>query len=104
MLIEGENIYVIGLLVFVLEILCCVCLLDMMWVKQMCQGLQDLVEEGFVQIFKLDLGFNWIVGVVGVLQFDVVVDCLKVEYGIEIGFEIVFYLMVCWIEIDQLIL
>ena len=42
-----------------------------------------------------------IVGVVGALQLDVVVDRLKAEYGTEIGFETVPYSTARWIETDQ---
>ncbi|WP_298815656.1 peptide chain release factor 3 [uncultured Roseibium sp.] len=100
-LTEGENIHVTGLPAFAPEILRRVRLSDTMRVKQMRQGLQDLAEEGLVQIFKPDLGSNWIVGVVGALQLDVVVDRLKAEYGTEIGFEAVPYSTARWIETDS---
>ncbi|WP_153771141.1 peptide chain release factor 3 [Labrenzia sp. CE80] len=99
-LTEGEDIHVTGLPAFAPEILRRVRLGDTMKVKQMRQGLQDLAEEGLVQIFKPDLGSNWIVGVVGVLQLDVVVDRLKAEYGAEIGFEPVNVSTARWIETD----
>ncbi|WP_428529718.1 hypothetical protein [Roseibium sp.] len=100
-LTEGENIHVTGLPAFAPEILRRVRLSDTMRVKQMRQGLQDLAEEGLVQIFKPDLGSNWIVGVVGALQLDVVVDRLRAEYGTEIGFEAVPYTTARWIETDS---
>jgi len=100
-LTEGEDIHVTGLPAFAPEILRRVRLGDTMKVKQMRQGLQDLAEEGLVQIFKPDIGSNWIVGVVGILQLDVVVDRLKAEYGAEIGFEPVNYATARWIETDQ---
>ena len=90
-----------GLPAFAPEVLRRVRLGDTMKVKQMRQGLQDLAEEGLVQIFKPDIGSNWIVGVVGILQLDVVVDRLKAEYGAEIGFEPVNYSTARWIETDQ---
>ena len=99
-LTEGEDIHVTGLPAFAPEILRRVRLGDTMKVKQMRQGLQDLAEEGLVQIFKPDIGSNWIVGVVGILQLDVVVDRLKAEYGAEIGFEPVNYATARWIETD----
>ncbi|WP_346910303.1 EF-Tu/IF-2/RF-3 family GTPase, partial [uncultured Roseibium sp.] len=99
-LTEGEDIHVTGLPAFAPEILRRVRLGDTMKVKQMRQGLQDLAEEGLVQIFKPDIGSNWIVGVVGILQLDVVVDRLKAEYGAEIGFEPVNYSTARWIETD----
>ena len=97
-LTEGEEIHVTGLPAFAPEVLRRVRLSDTMRVKQMRQGLEDLAEEGLVQIFKPDLGSNWIVGVVGMLQLDVVVDRLKNEYTTEIGFETVPYTTARWIE------
>lgn len=99
-LTEGENIHVTGLPAFAPEILRRVRLSDTMRVKQMRQGLQDLAEEGLVQIFKPDIGSNWIVGVVGVLQLDVVIERLKQEYSTEIGFEAVNLSTARWIETD----
>ena len=74
---------------------------DTMRVKQMRQGLMDLAEEGLVQIFKPQIGSNWIVGVVGVLQLDVVVDRLRNEYATEIGFEAAPFSTARWIECDD---
>ncbi|MFN4169692.1 MAG: EF-Tu/IF-2/RF-3 family GTPase, partial [Pannonibacter phragmitetus] len=100
-LTEGEEIHVTGLPAFAPEVLRRVRLSDTMRVKQMRQGLSDLAEEGLVQIFKPDLGSNWIVGVVGMLQLDVVVDRLKNEYSTEIGFETVPYTTARWIECND---
>jgi len=100
-LTEGEEIHVTGLPAFAPEVLRRVRLSDTMRVKQMRQGLQDLAEEGLVQIFKPQIGSNWIVGVVGVLQLDVVIERLKVEYGTEIGFDPVQYNTARWVESDD---
>ncbi|WP_068318181.1 peptide chain release factor 3 [Polycladidibacter hongkongensis] len=98
---EGEEIHVTGLPAFAPEILRRVRLSDTMRVKQMRRGLEDLAEEGLVQIFKPAIGTNWIVGVVGVLQLDVVVDRLKAEYQTEISFETAMYNTARWIECDD---
>ncbi len=98
---EGEEIHVTGLPAFAPEILRRVRLTDTMRVKQMRRGLEDLAEEGLVQIFKPAIGTNWIVGVVGVLQLDVVVDRLKTEYQTEIGFETAMYNTARWIECED---
>jgi peptide chain release factor 3 len=39
--------------------------------KQMRKGLQDLAEEGVIRVFRPAIGSNWIVGVVGALQLEV---------------------------------
>jgi peptide chain release factor 3 len=98
---EGEEIHVTGLPAFAPEVLRRVRLSDTMRVKQMRQGLQDLAEEGLVQIFKPQIGSNWIVGVVGVLQLDVVVERLRTEYATEIGFDAVQYNTARWVECDD---
>ena len=54
--------------------------------KQFVKGMEQLAQEGAIQIFK-ELGFGMesvIVGVVGVLQFDVLERRLKSEYGVEV--------------------
>ena len=68
---EGEPIRFTGLPAFAPEILRRVHLRDTTRAKQLRQALQDLSEEGLVQVFKPALGPQWIVGVVGVLQLDV---------------------------------
>lgn len=98
---EGEDIHVTGLPAFAPEILRRVRLSDTMRVKQMRRGLEDLAEEGLVQIFKPVIGTNWIVGVVGVLQLDVVIDRLKAEYQTEIDFEPVMYNTARWAECED---
>ncbi len=57
--------------------------------KQMEKGLRQLVDEGSIQMF-CDPAIGWqdpILGVVGVLQFEVLVYRLKDEYGLEVTFE-----------------
>ena len=43
---------------------------------------EQLAEEGAAQVFKPLLGTDWIVGVVGALQFDVLADRIRTEYDI----------------------
>ncbi|MDP8914612.1 MAG: peptide chain release factor 3, partial [Pseudomonadota bacterium] len=56
-------------------------------VKQVRQALQDLAEEGLVQVFRPLSGGHWIVGVVGVLQLDVLKSRIAGEYGAPIELE-----------------
>src|SRR5438309_11744722 len=60
---------------------------DPMKSKQMRKGLEDLAEEGVIRIFKPAIGSNWIVGVVGALQLDVLGTRMEAEYGLKLGFE-----------------
>ena len=84
---ERGDVAFTGLPDFAPEILRRVRPADPMKSKQMRKGLQDLAEEGVVRIFKPAIGSNWIVGVVGALQLDVLVTRMQAEYGLELGFE-----------------
>lgn len=66
--------------------------------KQLQKGLQQLTEEGAVQLFR-PLGRNdYILGAVGVLQFDVTMARLKAEYGVEADYEHINYALARWVE------
>ncbi|MEM8977761.1 MAG: peptide chain release factor 3, partial [Pseudomonadota bacterium] len=68
---EGEDMRFTGIPVFAPEILRRVHLVDTTRIKQLRQALQDLSEEGLIQVFKPDIGTQWIVGAIGPLQLDV---------------------------------
>ncbi|KES11774.1 hypothetical protein SASC598O02_002740, partial [Snodgrassella alvi SCGC AB-598-O02] len=55
--------------------------------KQLQKGLQQLGEEGAVQVFRPHNGGDLILGAVGVLQFEVVTARLANEYGVDAVFE-----------------
>jgi peptide chain release factor 3 len=57
-----------------------------------------LSEEGAVQVFKPLAGNHYILGAVGPLQFDVVMERLKAEYGAEAFYEPVDYVTARWVE------
>ena len=54
--------------------------------KQFVKGVEQIAQEGAIQIFKIpDSGFeDVIVGVVGTLQFDVFEYRMKNEYGVDL--------------------
>jgi len=56
---------------------------DPMKRKQLHKGLVQLSEEGAVQVFKTLLSGDYLLGAVGVLQFDVTVARLKAEYNVD---------------------
>ena len=67
--------------------------------KQFIKGTQEIAEEGAIQIF-LEPGKSMeevIVGVVGTLQFDVLLYRLKSEYNIEVRMEMLSYELIRWI-------
>lgn len=98
---EGEDLRFIGLPAFAPEILRRVRLADMTRVKQLRSALEDFAEEGLVQIFKPALGSQWIVGVVGVLQLEVLANRAKQEYRIEVDYESIPYQLACWLRSDD---
>jgi peptide chain release factor 3 len=55
--------------------------------KQLAKGLQQLGEEGAVQVFEPFHDATPLLGAVGALQFEVVEHRLRTEYGVEAGFE-----------------
>ena len=86
-LTEGEAIRFTGIPNFAPEILRRVKLVDPTRTKQLRNALNDMAEEGIMQVFFPAIGSNWIVGVVGQLQLDVLISRLAAEYKVEAGFE-----------------
>ena len=73
---------------------------DTMKRKQFMKGITQIAQEGAIQIFR-DLGAGMeevIVGVVGVLQLEVLEYRLKSEYNVEILMETLPYEHIRWIE------
>jgi peptide chain release factor 3 len=66
--------------------------------KHLQKGLTQLAEEGAVQVFRPILGNDYILGAVGVLQFDVTMARLKAEYGVDAIYEPVNFAVARWIE------
>ena len=100
-LTEGPPFRFTGLPSFAPEVMRRVRLDDSMRVKQLRRALDDLAEEGLVQVFKPVIGSNWIVGVVGPLQLDVLASRVRQEYKTEISFEPVPYSTARWISADD---
>ena len=98
---EGESIRFTGLPVFAPENLRRVRHADHSRTKQLRQALDDLSEEGLIQVFKPPLGSQWIVGVVGTLQLDVLAARAKQEYQVDIGFEAVPYSAARWLRSED---
>ena len=86
-LTEGEDIAFLGVPNFAPEILRRVKLGDPMKAKKLKEALQQMAEEGVVQVFRPLDGAPALVGVVGPLQLDVLKVRLDDEYGLDIGFE-----------------
>ena len=77
---ESGNVVFTGIPNFAPEILRRVRLSDPMKQKHLARALESLAEEGVTQLFKPVIGSQWIVGVVGALQLDVLKSRLVAEY------------------------
>ncbi len=69
--------------------------------KQLKKGLVQLSEEGAVQVFSPLVSSDLILGAVGVLQFDVTVDRLKNEYGVDAVYEPVDFAAARWVTSED---
>ena len=74
--------------------------LDSMKRKQFVKGINQLSEEGAIQTFRRnETGMEeFIVGVVGELQFDVLTYRLKSEYGVDLLMDRLSYRFVRWVS------
>lgn len=77
---------------------------DTMKRKQFIKGIEQIAQEGAIQIFQeFNTGMEEIiVGVVGVLQFDVLKYRLEQEYGVEIRLDQLPYEHIRWIENEEI--
>ena len=96
-LTEGEEIKFLGVPNFAPEILRRVKLGDPMKAKKLKEALQQMAEEGVVQVFRPLDGAPALVGVVGPLQLDVLKVRLADEYGLDITFETPEFQLARWI-------
>ncbi len=74
---------------------------DPMRAKHLGRALRQLAEEGVARVFKRRTSTDWIVGVVGSLQFEVLADRIRTEYSIPVHFEGVALYTARWIEADD---
>ena len=98
---EGEEIVFRGVPSFAPEILRRVKLADAMKAKKLREALQQMAEEGVVQVFLPHDGASAIVGVVGALQLDVLTERLSAEYGLPVSFEQSRFEVCRWVSSDD---
>ena len=84
---ESGTLRFAGLPNFAPEILRRVRVKDPLKAKHLKKALEGLAEEGVTQLFRPNLGSDFIVGAVGQLQFEVMADRLQNEYQLEVAFE-----------------
>jgi peptide chain release factor 3 len=94
---ESGTLRFAGLPNFAPEILQRVRVKDPLKAKHLTKALQGLAEEGVTQLFRPDIGADFIVGAVGPLQFEVMADRLANEYQLEVQFEASPYAEARWI-------
>ncbi|MBX3509980.1 MAG: peptide chain release factor 3 [Hyphomonadaceae bacterium] len=96
---SGEIVFR-GIPNFAPEILKRVRVKDPLKQKHLRRALEALGEEGVTQVFKPVSGADLVVGAVGALQFDVLDERMKAEYGLEVIFEPSPYQAARWISAD----
>ncbi|MPZ41766.1 MAG: peptide chain release factor 3 [Rhizobiales bacterium] len=100
-LTEGEKLNFVGVPSFAPEILRRVRLPDAMKAKRLKEALQQMAEEGVVQVFRPQDGSPALIGVVGTLQLDVLQARLKDEYGLEVMWDSAEFALARWIASDD---
>jgi peptide chain release factor 3 len=100
-LTEGEAIRISGIPSFAPEILRRVKVDDPMKSKHLRHALEQLAEEGVTRVFKPQAGGDWIVGVVGALQLDVLTARLDAEYGLATRLDGAPYQAARWLDADD---
>jgi peptide chain release factor 3 len=95
---EGEPLKFTGIPNFAPEHFRRVQLKDPLRTKQLQTGLKQLAEEGAVQVFRPENSNDYVLGAVGVLQFDVTMARLQDEYGVRAIYEPMEYSAARWVE------
>ncbi|HVJ56066.1 MAG TPA: peptide chain release factor 3 [Aliidongia sp.] len=97
-LTEGEDLKVTGIPSFAPEILRRVRLDDPMKSKHLKRALEQMAEEGITRVIKPLIGTDWIVGVVGPLQIEVLAERIRTEYDLKMHFEMAPYETARWVD------
>ncbi len=98
---EGEDLAFTALPKFAPELFRRVRLKDPMKVKSLQKGLVQICEEGAAQLFRPSLGSDYVIGALGVLQFEVIESRLKDEYGVDAAFEACPFRICRWVTFDR---
>ena len=98
---QGEDFRFTGIPNFAPELFRRILLKDPLKIKQLHKGLQQLAEEGSVQVFFPKRNNDIIVGAVGVLQYEVVAFRLRDEYKVEAVYEPVNIHAARWVEFED---
>ena len=99
-LTEGEALQFTGLPFFAPEMFRMVEVADPLKTKQLKAGLQQLGEEGAIQVFRPVAGSVLMLGAVGQLQFEVVAHRLEHEYGCKARISPCRFSIARWVTCD----
>ena len=100
-LTEGESLQFTGLPFFAPEMFRMVEVADPLRTKQLKAGLQQLGEEGAIQVFRPMVGSVLMLGAVGQLQFEVVAHRLEHEYGCKARISPCRFSIARWVTCDE---
>lgn len=100
-LTEGEVLHFTGIPHFAPELLQKVRATDPLRAKHLGKALEQIAEEGAARVFKPSFGSDWVVGVVGALQFEVLAARIKTEYDVPVIFEGAGLHTARWLEYDD---
>ncbi len=98
---EGEGLSFKGIPSFAPELLQKVRAVDPLKAKHLGRALEQIAEEGGASVFKPNIGSDWIVGVVGALQFEVLADRIRTEFDVPVIFEPTSYYTARWVSGEQ---
>ncbi|WBQ09413.1 peptide chain release factor 3 [Hyphomonadaceae bacterium ML37] len=74
---------------------------DPLKAKHLKKALESLAEEGVTQLFRQQVGGEFVIGAVGALQIDVMAQRVADEYGIEVVFETCPFETARWLQGPQ---
>ena len=98
---QSGDVVFSGIPNFAPEILKRVRVKDPLKQKHLRKALESLGEEGVTQVFKPVSGGDLVVGAVGALQFDVLDERMKAEYGLDVIFETSPYQAARWVSAEN---
>ena len=100
-LTEGEELVFTGIPSFAPEYMQRARAEDPLKTKHLGKALEQLAEEGAARVFKPFSDPDWVVGVVGPLQFEVLRDRIRSEYEIPVKFETTSLYTARWVSADS---
>ncbi len=98
---EKEPLQFSGIPSFAPEIFRKVILKNPLKAKHLQKGLIQLSEEGVIQVFRPLAANDYILGAVGILQFEITMARLKSEYAVDAIYEPVAFNVARWIDCDD---